>query len=595
MRMMKFGLILGIGLLAGCGEVSSPDFNAKLEAVQVDASTPTVFEEIGQVRQYKLLGLYSTPPGSPDEFTVRELEASGWESVDGSTLTIDGTGRATALRNGTVEIRGRYRDLVSEPHPLNVAAPVLKAITLSPNGTAVPLGLTQLITATGSYLKRDGSTETRSVRETLAWSSSAPTVASVPASGASVVLSTLQQSLTPVRISAEATAADGSAVTGLSDITVSAPDLLQTVVERSSDGAAPPYSVPRGARLNLRARGIYTDSPLPRDLPGVINWSSADAVGSVLGLVPLSNGTLDVIGVELGASSVTATATKNDGVTPVTSAPANVTVGAAVLESLDGARITPDPANVAIEASLQLAVIGRYSDGSEAQVPHEDLTWSIANPTIASVGATGVAIGREQGGSVVTAALRQPPATGAGSLSAPLTVTDAVCTGPLLASQGATVASATVPVLCLACTVSDEPFAIDNDLGTAAALNVSLGLLGGYAELSARASVPLAAPAAGQRAGFIVSRPPGELLSLALLGGVEIATVDGSGEVVESATTFDGLRLTLLGAYIIGQDAYLLSMPVSQPFQGLRVRMNAGLATAAESLQVNSSCAVAGP
>lgn len=594
MRMMKLGLIFAIGLLTGCGDVSSPDFDARLKAVQVDTGTTTLFDEIGQTQQYKLLGLYSTPPGSASEFTVREIQASGWESLDATTLGIDSAGRATALRNGVVNIRGRVGNLVSEPYPLTVAAPVLKAITLSPATAAIPLGLTQSITATGSYLKRDGSTETRTVSETLAWTSSTPSVASVPAQGSSVVLSTLQQSSTAVGVIARATAADGSLVEGQGAYTVIAPELLQVLVQRSSNGAAPPFTVPRGAVLNLQAKGVYTDSATPRDLPGVITWTSADSLGSILGLLRQPNGTLNVTGLNTGASSVTATTTKNDGVTAVSSAPAGVTVGAAVLESLDGARITPNPANVVVDASLQLGVIGRFSDGSEAQLPPEDFDWSVADTTIAGINSTGVALGKVQGGTVVTAALKQAPTSGAGSVSAPLTVTDAVCTGPLLATQGATVASYTVPVLCLACTVSDETSAIDNDLSTYAGINVNVGLLGGYAELTASSPAPVPMTVADQRAGFVISRPPGQLLSLALLGGINLSTLDASGNVLESADTFDGLRLTLLGAYVIGQDAYVLSMPVSQPFSRLRVRMNAGLATAAQSLQVNSSCAVAG-
>ena len=39
-------------------------------------------------------------------------------------------------------------------------------------------------------------------------------------------------------------------------------------------------------------------------------------------------------------------------------------------------------------------------------------------------------------------------------------------------------------------------------------------------------------PAAGQRAGFIISRPPGELLSLALLGNVTVKTLDASDAVM---------------------------------------------------------------
>ena len=377
------------------------------------------------------------------------------------------------------------------------------------------------------------------------------------------------------------------------EITVVAPELAQVVVVRSDNAASPPYAVPLGASINLLAKGIYTDSSTPRDIPGTVSWSSSDPAATVLALSNQPNGSVDVKGLSLGSATVTATTTKNDGISTVSSNPANVTVGAAVLQSLDGARITPVPANVAVDASLQLTVIGKYTDGTEASVPASALDWTSSNTSIATVSSTGVALGKVQGSTVITATLKTPPSSGAGSVSTTLTVTDAICTGPLLATQGATVSSYTLPVLCLACTVSDETSAIDNDLTTYAGINVNLGLLGGYAELEVTSPMQVPITVEGQRAGFIISRPPGELLSLALLGGVTMDTLDSSGNVLETAVTFDGLRLTLLGIYVIGQDAYVLSMPVTEPYNKLRLRMNAGLATVAQSLQINSSCAVA--
>lgn len=593
MRITKYWLILVVSFLSACGgDLTSPDFFPQLKGVVVDTATPTSFDQIGQTRQYKLLALYSTPPGSNPEFTTKEVTADAWQSTNPTVASVSANGTVTALRNGAASIRGSWGGFTSEPFSLSVAAPVLKSITLDPAAASVPLGLSQTITAIGSYQKTDGSTETHTVTELLSWVSSAPTVASVPEQGSTVTVSTLQQNATPVQIKASAVAADGSVVERSAAITVIAPELVQVVVLRSDNAASPPYAVPRGASINLVAKGIYTNSSAPRDIPGAVSWSSSDPAATVLALSNQSNGSVDVKGVSLGSATVTATTTKNDGVSTVSSTPANVTVGAAVLQSLDGARITPVPANVAIDASLQLNVVGKYTDGTEAIVPASELDWTSSNTGIATVSSTGVALGKVQGSAVVTATLKTAPSSGAGSVSTTLTVTDAICTGPLLATQGATVSSYTLPLLCLACTVSDETSAIDNDLTTYAGLNVNLGLLGGYAELKVTAPLQVPVAAEGQRAGFIISRPPGQLLSLALLGAVTIDTLDASDNVVETAVTFDGLRLTLLGAYIIGQDAYVLSMPVTKPYNKLRLQMNAGVATVAQSLRVNSSCAV---
>ena len=589
--MKRYWPMLVIGFLSGCGgNVTSPDFFPQLKGVVIDSTTPVRFEELGLTRQYKLLGQYSTPPGSATEFTTREVMASSWESTEPGIASISNTGLATAVRNGGTGIRGKFGGFTSPAVSLTVIAPVLRAITLDPASASVPLGLRQSITATGTYVNADGSSIARSVVEPLSWTSSAPATASVTPTGNPVTVGTLLQSTTPVQIRASATAADGSVVERSAAITVTAPDLLQVLVRRGGTEINPPFALPRGATINLQAIGVYTDSSVPRDIPGAITWTSADAGGTVLSTATQPNGTLNVTGVNIGSSAVTAAALKNDASSTVASAPATVNVGNAILQSLDGARIIPSPALVAVGASLQLAVIGRFSDGTEAQVPATDLNWTASDTAIATVSQTGVAAGVRQGGIIVTAALKQTPASGAASVSTALTVTDQVCTGPLLATQGATVQTATTPVLCLACTVTDAPLAIDNNTASFAALNINLGLLLGSASLTATApvNVPLVA---GQRAGFIISRPAGELLSLALLGNVAISTLDGNDAELESATTADGLRLTLLGSYVIGQDAFILSMPVTQPFRKLRVAMDAGVVTAAQSLQVNSACA----
>lgn len=591
MRTSKYWLMLVISFLAGCGgNFTSPDFFPQLKGVVIDSATPVRFEELGLTRQYKLLGLYSTPPGSSTEFTTREVTAASWQSTEPGIASISNTGLATAVRNGSSAIRGQFGGFTSAPVSLTVIAPVLRAITLDPASASVPLGLTQSIAATGTYVNPDGSSISRTVVEPLSWTSSAPATASVTPQGNPVTVSTLLQSTAPVQIRASAIAADGSVVERSAAITVTAPDLLQVLVRRSGTGISPPFALPRGATINLQALGIYTDSATPRDIPGAITWASADAGGTVLSTTTQANGTLNVTGVSVGSSAVTATALKNDASSAVMSAPATVNVGNAILQSLDGARIIPSPALVAVGASLQLAVIGRFSDGTEAQVPASDLNWTASDTAIATVSQTGVAAGVRQGGIIVTAALRQPPASGAASVSTTLTVTDQVCTGPLLASEGATVQTATTPLLCLACTVTDAPLAIDNNSASFAALNVNLGLLLGSAALTATSPVDLPL-VTGQRAGFIISRPTGELLSLALLGNVAISTLDANDAELESSTTADGLRLTLLGSYVIGQDAFILSMPVTQPFRKLRVAMDAGVVTAAQTLQVNSVCA----
>ncbi len=594
MRMARFGMALLVGLISGCGgNLSSPDFFPQLTGVVIEDVTPATLEALGQTRQYRALGQFSTPPGSTETFTTKPVTAESWESSTAATASISNAGVATALRNGTTTIRARLGGFTSAPATLTVAAPLLQTITLNPAQASVPLGLTQSVTATGRYINADGSTTTSSVVETLSWVSGTPTVATVTPSANPATVSTLLQSTTPVQIRASAVAADGSTVTATSAITVTAPDLVQVVVVRTPANFSPPFAVPRGATINLQALGIYTNSTTPRAVPGAVTWVSADAGATVISVAPQTNGTLNVTGVNVGSSAVTASVLKNDGLTSVSSNPATVNVGVAVLQSLDGARITPNPAVVAAGASLQLAVIGIYSDGTEAEVPPTSLNWASSLPGFAAIGNTGVAVGVAEGITVITATLKQPPVSGVASVSAPLTVTDGVCTGPLLASAGATVVTTTTPVLCLLCSVDDAALAIDNNVASFASTNTTLGLLFGSASLTASSAADVPFAAAGQRAGFIISRPAGQLLSLALLSNIQVSTLNASNTVLDTATTQDGLRLTLLGSYVVGEDAFLLTLPVTKPFRKLQLTQSAGVLTALQTLRINSACGVA--
>jgi len=152
MRMARFGMALLVGLISGCGgNLSSPDFFPQLTGVVIEDVTPATLDALGQTRQYRALGQFSTPPGSTETFTTKPVTAESWESSTAATASISNAGLATALRNGTTTIRARLGGFTSAPATLTVAAPLLQTITLNPAQASVPLGLTQSVTATGRY------------------------------------------------------------------------------------------------------------------------------------------------------------------------------------------------------------------------------------------------------------------------------------------------------------------------------------------------------------------------------------------------------------------------------------------------------------
>ncbi|MGH8431008.1 MAG: Ig-like domain-containing protein, partial [Solimonas sp.] len=261
-------------------------------------------------------------------------------------------------------------------------------------------------------------------------------------------------------------------------------------------------------------------------------------------------------------------------------------------------RIEPANPLVQVGATVQLTAIGRYDDGSEAPIPQASVAWSSANTAVATItngAGGGVATGRTPGQSTITATVSQSGVS-PNSATTVLTVTDNVCTGPLLASAGATAVDAT-NMACIACSVANKDNAIDSDPATVATLQLQLGLLAGEVSLTALQQENLPLILGGRPAGFLISRPAALPLSAEVLNQLRIATVrrDGANLVeVESFTEAQTLRLTLLGQ-IGGVDTALVSVNTTagQDYEGVRVALTSGVATLLSSVNVNSSCATA--
>ncbi len=214
-----------------------------------------------------------------------------WTSSKTSVATISNTGSprglATALTAGATTIKAAH-GTISGISILTVAAagPTLTSITISPNAPSIPIGTQQQFTATGNYL--DGSTQ--DLTETAAWSSSAPSIASISTFGLASTVASGQATI----------AASVGAISGSTSITISQfthfyvafpppdginnPHFMDAVMSQNAiEGVAVPV---QWATVETSAPGAGTCSPVGTDTcqqdsfgwTHTYDWTAADAI-----------------------------------------------------------------------------------------------------------------------------------------------------------------------------------------------------------------------------------------------------------------------------------------------------------------------------
>lgn len=467
----------------------------------------------------------------------------------------------------------------------------LLGLSLGPSSATVPAGTQRQLTLVGTYSLQPESeppTEARPIAE-ASYTVTPASVASVDAAG---LLTALQQGTATV------TATVDGVTSNTITVTVGAPVLTSIVVRtRAPDGsvgATGNASVPAGAQQSFKALGIYTDSPDPQELATdvAVSWQSIDT--DVATLSPTTGVITNATAIDQGTSEIRATATRGTD-SFVASGVLTVTTS----QLVDLLRLEPTPASVAAGQSWQFRAIGSFANNSEGVVANDQLDWTSADSDIATVDATGLATGVALGNVQITATLKDAVvATGTvRSASANLSVGDAACTDPLLASGGATVAASSTG-LCVGCIVDDEANVIDADLTNFAVVYAPVALLAATTSVTVTAADGVSFDASvgtPRTTGFIIGRPAGQLLSAELLQSNQLSvTTLLDGEIQETISNPNFLRLTLLG--LLGSsDTALLSIDATKPYDALRFTFASGVLSALTNTRVFSACATATP
>jgi uncharacterized protein YjdB len=330
-----------------------------LSSIQITPPSATLV--IGKTQQLKATGTYS------DNSTQDLTSAVTWVSASQSVASVNASGLLTALAAGPTAITASYGGISSAPATINVTATALSSIVVAPSNASIATGETQQFTATGNF--SDGSAI--DITNSVIWDSDSHSVATMSVNGLASGLSAGTANIS----------ATSGGVVGYAPLTVTAA-VLQSI-SLSPDG----QSIPVGGQLQFGVTGTFSDGTTQ----AIANATYSSSAPTIAVVDP-------VTGVATGVAS---------SVTPVT---ITATVGSftdtstltVLPPTLTSIGITPVTATLTTGTTAQFALTGFFSDGSYAPLT-EGVSWSSFAPTIAGVGANGLASALTVGQATISA------------------------------------------------------------------------------------------------------------------------------------------------------------------------------------------------
>ena len=161
-------LVLPLAIFSGCGGGggSSASTPKTLVSLAVTPTNPSL--AAGTSQQFSATGTFS-------DNTVQDLTSSvNWNSSSVGVATIDSSGRALAATAGTTKITAASGTVTGAAN-LTVSSATLLSLAIMPADSSVTQGAAQQFSATGTF--SDNSSQ--DITATVAWSSSAPSVATI--------------------------------------------------------------------------------------------------------------------------------------------------------------------------------------------------------------------------------------------------------------------------------------------------------------------------------------------------------------------------------------------------------------------------------
>jgi trimeric autotransporter adhesin len=374
------------GLGAGVAQVS-----ATYQGIVGNTSTTIGLPALVQIALHSKLS--SLPVGESESVTATGTFSDGstqnltdsvtWKSSPLTVASITAQGDLKALTQGTAQISATSAGVTGDAS-ITVGPPALLQIALSSHRSSLPVGESELLTATGSF--SDGSTQ--NLNNSVTWVVSPSKVASINAQGD---LKALAQGVAQV-------SATYQGLAGSTSITVGQAALLQIAV------ASAQPSLPVGESELLTATGSFSDGS-SQNLTDSVTWSvSPSKVASI-------NAQGDLKALTPGAAQVSAA---YQGITGSTS----ITVGQVALLQI---ALSPNSSSLPQGESEAMTATGLFSDGSQQNLT-PSVAWSSAAPAIATVSTTGNATGESLGSTTIGASLGPVRGTASLTVTAPVII-----------------------------------------------------------------------------------------------------------------------------------------------------------------------------
>jgi hypothetical protein len=318
-----------------------------------------------------------TATGSFSDGSSQNLTDSvTWSVSPSKVASINAQGELKALAQGVAQVSATHQALAGSTS-ITVGQAALLQIAVSSTEPSLPVGESELLTATGSF--SDGSSQ--NLTDSVTWSVSPSKVASINAQGD---LKALTQGAAQVSAAYQGR-------TGSTSITVAQAALLQIAVSSTEP------SLPVGESELLTATGNFSDGT-SQNLTDTVTWkASPSTVASI-------NAQGNLKGLTRGVAQVSATYQALSGRT-------SITVGQAALLQI---ALSPNSSSLPLGESEAITATGLFSDGSQQNLT-TSVAWSSSAPAVATVSTSGSATGKSQGATTIGASLG--PVHGAASLS----------------------------------------------------------------------------------------------------------------------------------------------------------------------------------
>ncbi len=168
-RVLRCLTVLVFWITTGCGG-SFFISQSTVTSISLSPSNPTM--HTGDTEQFVATG--TTAGGD----TLDVTSGATWKSSKPSVATVDSTGLATAVGDGSATITASYQR-GSTQTILYVTSATLSSIAVTPANTSITIGNAQQYTATGTY--SDGTT--KDLTGSVTWSSSHTSVATISTGG----------------------------------------------------------------------------------------------------------------------------------------------------------------------------------------------------------------------------------------------------------------------------------------------------------------------------------------------------------------------------------------------------------------------------